>query len=122
MLSFDGVGAYDTISRKVQMREADMVDGDKLIPFVRQFYYSPSTFLWEDEVGDARKINRVKEENKAIALVQVQADLRGGERLFACLDDFFVVCQPERVGAIYESLELALRTKVGIGIHLVKAK
>ena len=28
------------------IRVVDMVDADKLIPFVRQFYSSPSTFLW----------------------------------------------------------------------------
>ena len=30
---------------------ADMVDGDKLFPFIRQFYDSLSYFLWEDELG-----------------------------------------------------------------------
>ena len=34
----------------------DMVDGDKLILFIRQIYDSPSTFLWEDELGEARKV------------------------------------------------------------------
>ena len=28
-----------------------MPNGDKLLPFVRLFYGSPSTFLWEDELG-----------------------------------------------------------------------
>ena len=53
-LSVDGVGAYDTVSRNAMFQGlADMVDGDKLIPFIRQFYDSPSTFLWEDELGEA---------------------------------------------------------------------
>ena len=57
ILSIHGVGAYDTISRKAMLRGvADMVDGDKLIPFVRQFHSCPSTFLWEDEVGETRRI------------------------------------------------------------------
>ena len=48
--------AYDTISRKALLRGvADMDDWDKLIPFVRQFYSSPSTFLCEDEVGETRR-------------------------------------------------------------------
>ena len=56
ILSIDGVGACDTISRKALMQGvADMVDGDKLIPFVRQFYSCPSTFLWDDEVGGHKK-------------------------------------------------------------------
>ena len=86
-----------------------MVDGDKLIPFVRQFYSSPSKFLWEDEVGETRRIQRGEggEQGDSLmpllfsvgrhrALVQVQADLREGERLFAFLDDIYVVC-PLRV-------------------------
>ena len=36
-MSIDGVGAYDLISRNA--------------PFVRCFYGSPSTYLWEDEMG-----------------------------------------------------------------------
>ena len=60
-LSINGVGAYDTIGRRVLMRGvAAIVDGDKLIPFARQFYSSPFTFSWEDEVRRAEK------ENKAI--------------------------------------------------------
>ena len=52
ILSIDGIGAYDTISRKALMQGvADMVDGG-------QFYSSPSAFLWED--------SRAKEENKVI--------------------------------------------------------
>ena len=57
ILSVDGVGACDTISRNAMFQGlADMVDGDKLILFIRQFYDSPSTFLWEDELGEARKV------------------------------------------------------------------
>ena len=136
ILSIDCVGAYDTISRKALLRGvADMVDGDKLILFVRQFYSSLSTFLWEDEVGETRRIQQGEggEQGDPLmpllfsvgqhrALVQVQADLREGERLFAFLDDIYVVCSPERVGAVYESLEHALRTKVVINIHLGKTK
>ena len=42
LLSIDGVGAYDSISRRAMFRGlANMVDGEKTIPFVRQFYDSP---------------------------------------------------------------------------------
>ena len=136
ILSIDGVGAYDTISRKALLRGvADMVDGDKLIPFVRQFYSSPSTYLWEDEVGETRRIQQGEggEQGDPLmpllfsvgqhrALVEVQASLRAGERLFAFLDDIHVVCSPERVGDVYKLVEHALRTKTGISIHLGKTK
>ena len=47
------------------------------------------------------------------ALVSVQAQLQEGERLFAYLDDIYVVCAPERVGKVYLILEEHLRTKTG---------
>ena len=112
-----------------------MVDGDKLIPFVRQFYSSPSTYLWEDEVGETRRIQQGEggEQGDPLmpllfsvgqhrALVEVQASLRAGERIFAFLDDIYVVCSPERVGDVYKLVEHALRTKTGISIHLGKTK
>ena len=34
----------------------DMVDGEKLVPFVRLFYDSPSTHIWEDDIGDVRHV------------------------------------------------------------------
>ena len=42
----------------------DMVDGEKLVPFVRLFYDSPSTYIWEDEVGDVRTCCKEKVVNK----------------------------------------------------------
>ena len=67
ILSIDGIGAHDTISRKALMQGvADMVDGDKLIPFVRQFYSCPSTFLWKTRRETRERSSRAKEENKVI--------------------------------------------------------
>ena len=38
ILSTDGIGAYDLVSRNAMFRGvADMVDGDKLVPFMRLF-------------------------------------------------------------------------------------
>ena len=52
ILSVDGVGAYDSIRNAMFQGVADMVDGEKIIPFIRQFLDSPSQFLWEDEMGE----------------------------------------------------------------------
>ena len=35
-----------------------MEGGDQLLPYVRMFYSSPSTFLWEDEVGTVHPIHQ----------------------------------------------------------------
>ena len=35
-----------------------MEGGDKLLPFIRQFYSSPSTLLWDDELGITNHIQQ----------------------------------------------------------------
>ena len=52
VMSIDGVGAYDLISRQAMLEGLlRMESGDQILPFVRMFYGSPSTYLWEDERG-----------------------------------------------------------------------
>ena len=114
---------------------ADLPNADQLIPFISQFYEEPSTFVWEDKLGEVHTIRQGEggEQGDPLmpllfclgqhrALVSVQAQLQEGERLFAYLDDIYVVCAPERVGKVYLILEERLRTKTGINIHLGKTK
>ena len=57
IVSVDGIGAYDSISRNSMLEGLHrMVDGDQMIPFVRLFYGSPSVYLWEDDMGDTHEI------------------------------------------------------------------
>ena len=60
IVSIDGVGAYDLISRNAMLGLLRMENGDPILPFVRCFYGRPSTFLWEDEVGDIQEIPQVR--------------------------------------------------------------
>ena len=89
---------------------ADMCDGDKLIPFVRLFYGSPSTYLWEDDTGNVHHVQQGEEGEqgdplkpllfslgKHRALVAVKSKSKEGEKLFAFLDDGYVICTPKRV-------------------------
>ena len=49
ILSVDGVGVFDLISRNAMMAGlSHLEEGDKLLPFVRLFYSSPSTFRCRD--------------------------------------------------------------------------
>ena len=128
MLSIGGVGAFDSISRRAMFRGLmDMVDGEKLVPYVRLFYDSPSTYIWEDEVGDVRHVLQGEggeHGNPLIpllfslgqhrAMVAVQASLFEGERLFAFLDDIYIVCAPSRVGEVYMLLQRHLLERTGI--------
>ena len=44
VVSVDGIGAFDLISRNSMMRGLrHMVDGEKILPFVRAFYGKPSS-------------------------------------------------------------------------------
>ena len=71
-----------------------MADGEKIIPFLRQFYDSPSTFLWEDDTGDVRRVRQGEggEQGDPLmpllfsvgqyrAMVAVQAQLKEGDRI-----------------------------------------
>ena len=59
ILSIDDIGAYDLVSRNAMFRGvADMVDGDKLVPFMCLFYGSASTFLWEDDAGTVHHVRQ----------------------------------------------------------------
>ena len=66
VLSIDGVGAFDLVSRRAMMTAVHSMDqGEKLIPILFQFYGHPSTHLWEDEEGTATKSSKVKAGSRA---------------------------------------------------------
>ena len=46
VLSVDGVGAFDTVSRKAML--------------VRQFYASPSEFVWHDAAGQPHTVTQAE--------------------------------------------------------------
>ena len=50
-MSIDGISAYDQISRAAMFDGLYTHCGGETIPFVRMFYGSPSTCIWEDAEG-----------------------------------------------------------------------
>ena len=59
IVSIDGVGAYDSISRKAMLEALmEMVGGSQALPHVRLFYGQPSRYLWEDESGNVHHIHQ----------------------------------------------------------------
>ena len=57
VVSVDGIGAFDLISRNAMMSGLSfMVDVDRLLPFVRAFYGQPSSYIWEDDAGEVHSI------------------------------------------------------------------
>ena len=52
VLSIDGIGAFNLVSSESMLRGLLRVEGgDSVLPFVRQFYASPSSCIWHDEHG-----------------------------------------------------------------------
>ena len=129
--SIDGISACDSISRRAMLLGLQRVEGgSSVIPFVHMFYSSPSSYLWEDDSGVVHTIQQGEggEQGDALmpllfcvgehaALQEAQARLRPNERLFAYLDDVYVVSKPDRVGAIYTALQEALWTHARIRVH-----
>ena len=52
ILSIDGIGAFDSISRQSMMEKIhSLPEASRLLPFIRLFYGSPSEYTWEDDAG-----------------------------------------------------------------------
>ena len=52
VVSIDGMGAFDVVSRQSMLEGFLIVEGgNSAMPFVLQFYGSASSYLWEDEEG-----------------------------------------------------------------------
>ena len=56
------------------------------------------------------------------ALAAVATELREGEKLFAYLDDLYMVCRPERVGEAHALLSRQLWEVARISLHAGKTK
>ena len=136
VLSVDGIGAFDLIACATMLDGPLNVDGgDSVLPFVLQFYSEPSQYLWEDDTGDTHLIEQGEggEQGDPLmpllfslgqhsALQSLQSFLLPGEQLFAYLDNLYVVCSPERVGAIFTRLKSDLESHARIQVHLGKTK
>ena len=131
MLSVDGVGAFDLVSRTSMLRGLQGVEGgSSVLPFVRQFYGCPSSFLWDDACGNTHDIFQGEggEQGDPLmpalfslgqhqALEAVARRLLPTEQLFAFLDDLYVVCQPGRVVDVHHIIAVELWSHAKIRIQ-----
>ena len=101
-----------------------------MLPFVRLFYSDPSEFLWEDDLGAVHHIVQGEggEQGDPLmpllfclgqhaALVAVAERLEVGERLFAFLDDLYVISSPERSVEVHNLLREELWRHSKISLH-----
>ena len=108
-----------------------MERGDRLWPFIRDFYGRPSSYLWEN---DRRVIHDIPqgeggEQGDPLmpllfslglhkSLKSISNWLLSTEKVFAFLDDIYLVCRPNRVAAVYQELQ----RHTNIDIHCGKTK
>ena len=106
ILSVDGVGAFDFVSRGAMMSGFLRMGGGggAVLPFVRQFYGRPSIYFWDNENGQVHEIVQGEGGKQGDPLmlalfalgehavfVVVQDTLFPSEKLFAFLDDIYAV-------------------------------
>ena len=105
--SIDGISAYDTISRRAMIAGLERVPGGSAASrFVRLFHSEPSAYLWEDAEGVVHTIHQGEggEQGDPLmpllfsvgqhdALSAIHEGMRVHERLFAYLDDIWLVFQ-----------------------------
>ena len=131
VMCLDGVGAFDHVSRAAFLHKLQEV-APNLVPFVLQFYGRTSVYYWWDDAGTRHTILQGEgcEQGDALApalfalamheaLVHSQAQLQEGEFLAAFLDDIYLVTQPGRARAAFDSTTriiqevTAMRTNMG---------
>ena len=105
VVSVDGIGAYDTISRRAMLQGVMWVpSGDRVLPFLKQFYSSPSVYVWEDVMGTQHEVTQGEGGEQGDpclgqhrTLTAVEGRLKVGEKFFAFFDGIYLICQLDRV-------------------------
>ena len=105
------------------------------MPFVHRFYGQPSLQIWEDEVGDVHDIPQGEGGDQGdpfmplfFSLVMHPSEvsigdlLREGEKLFAFLDDVYLIYKLEKMLAIFRLIENALWIHSRICVHCGKTQ
>ena len=135
VLSIDGVGAFNTMSREAMPQAlADLLIDCGILQFVKLWYGLPSRYVGEDDSGQSFEVAQGEEGEQGDALMPLLHALRqhralqainsrvgSGARLFAFLDDICVLARPGGIVTIYNILEEELRNHARIGINVDEA-
>ena len=106
-----------------------------LLPFVRQFYSTPSEYIWYDASGTAHRILQHEGGEQgdplmpglfaaavAPALHQTHQALQPGEAVLAYLDDVYLLCPAARTRPLYERLQQALQQEANVSLNHGKTR
>ena len=134
LVSVDGRSAYDSMSRAAFLGKLHEV-APELLPFVRMFYGSPSTYCWWDANGCCRDIKQGEgcEQGDALApalfalgqhdaIHQAATALHPEDSLVAFLDDLYVITTPPRARAALDETVGTVESRCGIASNLGKTR
>ena len=136
IVSFDGVSAFDLISREAMINGLLHVDGGSaVLPFARLFYGRPSQYLWEDATGTTHIVQQGEggEQGDPLmpllcsvgrhrALEGISRELLASEKLLAYLDGIYVITRPDRVGDVHTAVRQNLWIHACVSINNGKTK
>ena len=124
IMSVDGIGAFDHVSRAAMLgRLAPMPTACQILPFVRLSYASPSAYSWWDDDGNRRTISQAEGGEQGDPLmpllfsIGIQGALEEVAATLKPLDDVYALSHPERVKVIYDTLTECLWRVAGIRLH-----
>eukprot|EP00973_Karenia_brevis_P048052 6668348-Karenia_brevis.AAC.1 len=122
ILSIDGIGAFDHVSRATmfnQLLSNSQLAG--LVPYVRQWYAIASQFRWRDDNGTIHHITQAEggEQGDALmpalfclalhpAMQRIRALIPQDAIVIAYLDDIYIVCEPTDAGNILRQTRTVL--------------
>ena len=136
VLSIDGVGAYDHISR-ASMLEALRAHAPLtgLLPFASLFYGQASRYTYYDEAGVGHEVLQGEggEQGDPLmpglyalgqhaALLDLHSQLHPGEGLYAFLDDVYITSLPERTPPALRAAQTSLSRLANVQVHLGKTR
>ena len=136
VISIDGIGAFDLISRAAMLEGlARLEGGSSALPFVSLFYGEPSLYLWEDEKGHTHEIRQAEggeqgdpvmpalfELDQHRALNAFQTQLLPGESLYTFLDEIYLIATPDCALFFYAIVEQELWRHARIRVHTGKTR
>ena len=136
VLSLDGIGAFDHVTRASFMRKLESVpELQELLPLTTALYGSASRFIWTDDAGIAHTIIQAEGGEQGCplmpalyslaqhdGLVEADGQLLPSELLLAFLDDLYVVTTRGRAHEAFEIVSECVQRKAGVRTHLGKLK
>ena len=136
LLAIDGVGAFDHVKRVAPFKKLHSLPNlQPLLPLVSLLYGSESRFLRTDADGVTHTVCQAEggEQDDPLmpalyalaqhdALVQADALLEPGERLFSFLDDLYVTTTKNRAREAFETVSGSVLRHAGVRAHLGKVK